>query len=184
MYVPDKQQAHSRRYEGPDLARHKTQALFARTNCKLRVQLHNCLCTSTNIGSPFAAGIQPFRPLPSPVMLLLTLSGLLELWIPCWEAAVFAAGVLASISYPAPERTRPWARAVLLKRWTNITRVLSLLVQLWCFINEWERQKLFPPATFLVTVVTAIAFHIPMKPHPLRFLGKNSHEWACSSSKL
>lgn len=33
MYIPDKQQAHSKSYEGPDLVQYKTQALFAQTNC-------------------------------------------------------------------------------------------------------------------------------------------------------
>lgn len=62
MYTPDKQQAHSRSYEGPDLAQHKTQALFARSNCNLWVQLHKCPCISANIRSVFAAGTTTFPP--------------------------------------------------------------------------------------------------------------------------
>lgn len=180
MCTSDKQQAHSRSYEGSDLAQHKTQALFAPTSCN---------CTSARAylqtsGHRLLLGPQPSQPLSSPAVLLLSLSGLLQVWIPCWEGAAFAAGAPGSISHPALGRTRPGARAFLLKRWTNIIWGLSLLVQLWCLFNKWERWKLFSAATLTAAVVTAIAFHIPRKPHPVWFLGKDSRGWVCSDCKL
>lgn len=118
--------------------------------------IYECNCTTAcaylqTSGHHLLLGLQPFHPLTTPVMLLLSLSGLLKVWILSWEVAVFSVGALGYISYPGLERTWPWVRAFLLTRWMNITRGPSLLVQLWCLINKWKRQKLFPPARFSVS---------------------------------
>lgn len=179
MCTPDRQQAHSRRYEGPDLAQHKTQALFARTNCSLWVQLHKCPCISANIRSLFAAGTTTFPPPHQPSLLLLSLSGLLEVWIPCWEVAMFAAGALGSIPYPALEPGHFYWRG---ERTSH--KVLLFLCRCDASLTNGKDKSSFLQPHFLQQVVTAIAFHNPMKPHPFRLLGKISHEWVCSNSKL
>lgn len=156
MYNPDKQQSHSKRYEGLDLVQHKTQALLAWTDCNLWVPLNNCLCISASISARLLLGLQSFQPTHQPSCAPAT--DLLNVWILFWEVAQFTAGAPEYFSYPAQRRVKPWTMAPSLKRWqNNITRDLSHLAQVQCLCNKQKRQSLLPLALFLVAVVTAVA---------------------------
>lgn len=156
MYNPDKQQSHSKRYEGLDLLQHKTQALLGWTDCNLWVQLNNWLCISASISARLLLGLQSFQPTHQPSHA--PAADLLNVWILFWEVAQFTAGALEYISCPAQGTVKPWTTAFLLKMWkNNITLDLSHLTQVQCFFNKQKRQSLLPQPLFLVAVVTAVA---------------------------